>query len=199
MHIDPNILKPLKAAMANEDPRWFTTGKPRIVNHPADKGGLTVGGITAVNWGDWKGLGRAANREELAEITVEQALEFYYARYVVLPCFDQIPDQKLRGLCVDWSFTSWSDDPWRAVQKALKRRGLYTGRIDGVFGRNTRAGLLAVRDWPALYREVWVERDKFYLALAMNDPAVVAFLSTHPKSQLHNLAGWLNRNREYAL
>lgn len=198
MYLDPNIDKALRDAMAHEDPRWFTTGRPRIVDDPADRGGLTCGGITAKRWGQYRKLGRAATREELAGITVEQGLEFYYHAYVIEPRFDQLPDQKLRALCIDWCFTSWLA-PWKAVQRALKRRSLYAGKIDGICGAGTLAGLMAVRDWRALYTEVWKDRDAFYVDLALNDPDVQAFLKAHPKTQLRNLAGWLARNREYAL
>jgi lysozyme family protein len=199
MYIDPIIQQPLRDAMRHEDPRWFTTGKPRIVDHPADRGTLTCGGITAKNWGHHKRLGRPATRAELAAITIEQALEFYYTRYVLGPRFDRIPDQKLRALCIDWSFTSWSDDPWKAVQKALRDQGYNPGPIDGAFGPKTNAALLACRDQRELYRNVFKQRVVFYVSLALNDRKVQGFMAANPDVQLWNVLGWLNRSLEYSL
>ena len=196
-YIDPLIQAPLRAAMVNEDPRWFTTG-PRLVDHPADRGGLTYGGITAKSWGAYRGLGRPATATELQAITAEQAMAFYYREYVLAPKFDWLPDQRLRALCIDWSFTSWHDDPWRAVQSSLKASGHYAGALDGIPGPATRAALLRA-DQRALYRDVFNARIRFYLGLALGERKMRRVLEADPSLQAHNLRGWINRVLEYAL
>lgn len=190
MFIDPNIETILRASLHREG--WPAPARART----ADKGGLTRGGITAKNWGDYKHLGRPATAEELNAITEEQALEFYFQRYVELPHFDQVLDQKLRALLVDWAFTSWYDDPTKALQRSLATRGLYHGAIDGALGPMTISALRADRDPRRLYQDVSNDRVRFYVALALSDDGVEAFMAAHPESQLHNLKGWLNRALE---
>lgn len=164
--------------------------------HPADKGGWTRGGITAKNWGAYRRLGRPATPSELNAITELDALDFYYERYVRLPGLESVPDDSLRALLVDWTFTSWSDDPIKALQQSLAARLLYDGPIDGVLGPKTKAALLMDRAPRQTYREVLAARIRFYLGLAFDDQ-VDAFLESHPTSQLQNARGWVNRCLEF--
>jgi lysozyme family protein len=162
----------------------------------SDRGGLTRGGITAESWGDYKQLGRPATAAELDAITEDQALEFYYARYVALPKFEIVLDQRLRALLIDWSFTSWSDDPIEALQHSLARRGLYTGAIDGSIGPKTTAALLSDREPRVTFRDVFNARIAFYLDQAF-DKSARQFLHDTPTTQLHNAKGWVNRCLEF--
>lgn len=185
IHIDPNIEKVLRDGMERE-------GWPRPAqHHPADKGGLTRGGITAGAWGRHKKLGRPAMKEELDAITDPEALEFWFLEFVVAPGLDQVTDQRLRALLVDWYFTSWND-PMRALQRSLQKRGLYDGPIDGVLGPKTKAGLFADRDPRRTYRDVLAARFQHYIRCAFDDE-VKDFLLEHPQTQLIFLRGWLNR------
>jgi lysozyme family protein len=186
VYLDPQIERILRDGLRREG--W--PARAKVV--PSDRGGLTRGGITAENWGDFKQLGRPATAAELDAITETEALQFYYQRYVALPRFDQVLDQKLRALLIDWAFTSWYDDPTKALQEGLARRGLYGGRIDGELGPKTIVALQADRDPRQLYRDVFAARLRFYTDVAF-DTDVDAFLDRYPKSQLHNLKGWQNR------
>lgn len=186
MYIDPGIERVLRDGLRREG--WPAPARAQA----ADRGGLTRGGITAENWGAFRHLGRPASAAELDAITEPGALEFYYQRYVVLPHFDQVLDQRLRALLIDWAFTSWYDDPTKAVQRSLGRRGLYVGAIDGEIGPRTIAALLSERDPKQLYRDVFNARIDFYLHLSF-DEQVESFLTMHPTSQLHNCIGWIRR------
>lgn len=190
MFIDPNIARVLRDGLRREG--WPALARSVV----SDTGGLTRGGITAVNWGDYKHLGRPATADELNAISEPEALEFYFQRYVMLPRFDRVLDQKLRALVIDWAFTSWSDDPIKALQTSLRTRGLYAGALDGVIGPKTIAALQADPDPRQLYRDVFNARVTFYRHVAF-DKDVRAFLGAHPTSQLHNLAGWTNRCLEF--
>lgn len=191
MYIDTQIERILLDGLRRE-------GWPALARAVAsDRGGLTRGGITAENWGDFKHLDRPATADELDAITETEALEFYYQRYVLLPHFDQVLDQRLRALLVDWAFTSWYDDPTKALQYSLASQGLYHGAIDGATGPKTLAALQSVRDPRRLFRDVFNARMVFYRNLALHAPDVQQFLKDHPASQLHNLAGWENRNLEF--
>jgi lysozyme family protein len=191
MYIDPNILRVLCDGLRREG--WPAPARAL----PSDRGGLTRGGITAVNWGAFRRLGRSATKVELDSITETEALEFYYQRYVALPRFDQVLDQRLRALLVDWAFTSWYDDPTESLQRALASRGLYAGPVDGTIGPLTIAALQRDREPRRLYRDVFNDRVRFYVALALAEKETIAFIDARPSCQLRNLSGWLNRALEF--
>lgn len=169
-------------------------GDAKLINQASDKGGLTRGGVTASSWGDYLGLGRPATAAELQAMTEAQAEAFYTRRYL-LP-FESVPDPRLRALMVDWAFTSWLDDPTKALQTSLQKRALYGGAIDGIFGPRTKAALAKDLDRGQTYRDVLTARIVFYRQLAY-DADVRLFLKLHPRTQLHNMAGWLNRCLEF--
>lgn len=190
MYLDPRIEQVLRDGLRRE-------GWPKSARALAsDRGGLTRGGITAGNWGDYRHLGRPATAAELDAITEPEALEFYYQRYVALPRFDQVLDQKLRALLIDWAFTSWSDDPIKAMQASLAARGFDVDTIDGVLGPKTIAAMQADRDPRQLYRDVYNARVRFYTAIAL-DHFAQALIEREPRCQLANLKGWLNRALEF--
>lgn len=186
MYIDPMIENVLKDGLRRE-------GWPgRAQDKPSDRGGLTRGGITSKNWGSYKGWGRPATAAELDAITESDALEFYYERYVKLPGLELVTDQRLRALLIDWAFTSWFDDPIKALQATLKQRGLYDGAVDGKLGPKTKTALFVDRDPRETYRSVLAARIQFYMDIAF-DRETRAFLDSHPSTQLHNCKGWVNR------
>jgi lysozyme family protein len=190
IYLDPNIRTVLDDVLRRE-------GWPKPAeHHPADRGGLTRGGVTARNWGLYKGLGRLATRGELDALTEDDLLAFYYQRYVELPKFDTLTDQKLRALAVDWGVTSGPDDPTKAIQRSLRTRGLYDGAVDGLIGPQTKAALFADRDPRQLYRDVYNARIRHYLDIAF-DAQAKAFLKTNPTSQLAFARGWIFRCLEF--
>lgn len=162
--------------------------------HAADKGGWTRGGITALNAGLFLGLGRPAAPDELNAMTPDQAFAFYEQRY----CrpYLGVPEP-LRTLLTDWAVTSWHDDPTKALQTALVRRGVYAGHIDGVLGPKTRAAIVADSNARQTYRDVYAARMRYMVHVAFDDVQVKEFLKAHPTSQLHFLRGWINRTLEF--
>lgn len=175
-------------------------GKPwafsRARLHAADKGGWTRGGITAASWGRYKKFGRSATPEELNAIGEADARQFYRERYVGPFAFLADP---LKALMVDWAVTSGHDDPAKALQATLKRRGIYDGIIDGVVGPKTRRALIEDPSPRTTYTDVYNARVRFYVNLAMRDPAVLDLLADNPRCQLWNLRGWVNRALEFSL
>lgn len=161
-------------------------------NHPADHGGWTRGGATALNWGNWRGLERPATEAELNAITEADLRAFYWAKYV--RPYETVPDP-LRAILVDWAITSWHDDPTKALQIALRRQGTYLGEIDGIFGPKTREALLQARDQEHMYRDVFKARIQFYVATAIRDPRIPSDIRAH--TNLAFVLGWINRTLEF--
>lgn len=192
-HIDPNIARVLREAMVREG---WRNGQAALIDHPADRGSLTRGGVTAKTWGAYKRLGRSATAAELLAITEGEALQFYFTEFVLAPRLDLVLDQQLRALLVDWGFTSGPATPIKALQASFKSRGIYTGSLDGKIGPQTKAAIFADREPRTAFCDVYNARVVFYTRLAF-DSQVQRFLQTNPTSQLHNLRGWLARTLEF--
>jgi lysozyme family protein len=180
----PRIEAILRAGLRREG--WPAPARAQA----ADRGGLTRGGITAANWGSYKKLGRSASRVELDAITESEALAFYNQRYVIGSGFEKVENEKLQELLIDWAFTSWYDDPTRALQRCLQQCGLYNGVVDGVFGPRTLIALQCCESQATLYYGVLAARIDFYLSLGF-DRQTREYLDTHPTSLLHFVRGWV--------
>ncbi len=180
--------------LRRELPAGVTWAESKARLHPADRGGLTRGGITSASWGTYAQLGRPATRAELNAITEPQARQFYRQRHVAP--FDTYPDP-LRVLLVDFGVMSSHRAVFRALQKALRDQGLYRGQIDGRIGPQSRAAIKAPQlDHRQLYNDTLNYRQQYYITLAF-DRQARAFLKSHPTSQLAFLRGWLARCWEF--
>lgn len=139
-----------------------------LVNHPADRGGVTKYGISQ----------RAHPQLDIAAITEADARELYRAYW--LPLFDRITDQvkanKVFDLCVNLGPTGGVT----LLQRALRlEHG--TVDVDGVFGAQT---LMAVNLMPIrqFLRTVRSRQVLHYVDLVLNDVTQRAFLD-----------GWIRR------
>ena len=151
-----------------------------FVDHPADRGGPTIYGITLAALGDWRGT--PVDRLEVALLGVDEARAIYRDRYLVRPGFAAIVDPGLREFVFDFAVNSGPAAAARALQTALRDMGLYAGAIDGGFGPKSQAALAACGNIPELYYRTKCERYELYLRFVGRDPAQAAFA-----------AGWSNR------
>lgn len=149
------------------------------VNHSADRGGPTRFGITAATLGEWRALGRAATREEVAALTEVEARAIYRERYITAPGFESITHSALLALLVDAGVHS---GPRRAV---LWLQTALDVAADGVLGPKTRMALAAA-DQDVLYDKVLGQRLRHMGRLITSDPRQAAFA-----------AGWMNRLAEF--
>lgn len=113
--------------------------------NPADKGGPTKYGITAETLGNWRGLNRPASREEVWNLTEDEARAIYTARYILQPGFtpENIPFEPLRVQLIDFGVNSGPERAVRWLQRCLRRPA--TGKLDD----DTRIVLLTLNDWSA--------------------------------------------------
>lgn len=175
--------------------RW-----PAVTDTPSDRGGLTKGGVTYTNYNAWRmNHGeRPLTREEFVGITEGEARAFFEDEF----CrpFGFIGDEGIFVLLADWAINAGVDDPAKALQLELRRRDLYRGAIDGIPGPATRAAWLMVRTDLVACTDIELalvkDRIRFHIERAF-DAEVREFIRSHPRTQLRNLRGWLNRTMEF--
>lgn len=154
-----------------------------FVDHPADRGGPTIYGITLATLGEWRGAPVA--RLDIALLGVDEARAIYRDRYLVRPGFDAVADPDLRELVFDFAVNSGPAAAARALQTALRDMGLYAGAIDGGFGPKSQAALAACANIPELYYRTKCERYELYLRFIGRDSRQAVFAT-----------GWSNRMDE---
>ena len=143
-----------------------------LVDHPADRGGLTKYGLSQ----------RAHPDLDIAAITEAEARARYRQQYWH-PLFDRITDQvkanKVFDLCVNLGPKGGITLVQRAINDERGSRGHVD--VDGQFGAQT---LMAVNLMPVrqFLRAVRARQVRHYVDLAMKDASQVAFLD-----------GWIRR------
>ena len=174
-------------------------GWPKVTDHPADKGGLTRGGVTFTSYNRWlASRGRPTlTAAQFIEITESEAREFFAEAFA--GPFRFVDDEPIFAMLADWSVNAGPDDPARALQVALKARGHYTGAIDGVAGPMTRAGWAAlVPDCDGRARLLYdlvVARVEFHFDRGF-DVDTRRFVKATATTQLVFLRGWTLRALE---
>lgn len=156
---------------------------PTYSDRPADRGGPTKGGITLATLSAERG--RKVSVAELQALTELEARAIYRRRYI--HPWEWVPDDDLFAVLVDYAVTSGHDDPTMALQLACRIP------VDGVLGSQTRAAVLAHPDLRTLRTSVIGFRVRHMANLAINEPDMQAFIRSHPRAQIRNLRGWLNR------
>lgn len=125
-----------------------------FVDHPADRGGATNFGITIGTLSDWR---RApVSRDDVAQLTREEAALIYERMYFTASGFDAIEDGPLLEFMFDWAVHAGNRVPTRALQVAIG------STPDGAMGPATKAALAAVSNIEALY---W--RLKYHRAISL--------------------------------
>jgi lysozyme family protein len=149
-----------------------------FTNDPADHGGPTNFGITAAEYGRWKGFNRNATAQEVQAMTVVEARAIYKEWYITKPGFDVIQSGKLRLILIDCGVLHGTGRAARWLQQSL---GVVA---DGVIGPKTRDTLsgLAVNDQDLLAKKVLGYRFQSFADIVVKD-----------NTQLRFLRGWVSR------
>jgi len=164
-------------------------GWPEFIDHPADRGGPTKGGITLESWGDYSG-DPTASIEVLKVIREGQARVFYHYRYVTGPRFYRIANQRLLGLVVD---AAVHHGPRRAA-KWLQRAA--NVKQDGDVGDITIAAVNS-SDPQKLYLLIIAFRIKLFGRLIGRDPELARAQRAGFNLQARWAGGWNNRVAEF--
>lgn len=145
-----------------------------FVNHPSDRGGATKYGITIGALRDWR---RApVSREDVANLTEDEARKIYRSKYFSSTGFDNIPNPTLLEFMFDFAVHSGPAAATRALQRAIGAKD------DGVMGPVSLAALAKVTNWGMLFYRVKCERYELLLRFTGADHAQADFA-----------VGWSNR------
>ena len=143
-----------------------------FVNDPDDAGGATNKGVTIATFR--KFYGESATIEQLKRITDEQWLHIFKVGYWDKFRADDIKDQSIANMCVDWLYNSGI----AAIKRVQKIVGV---EDDGVVGSKTITAINARKASPLFY-QIRAARIAFVETIAKNKP-----------SQRKFLQGWKNR------
>jgi len=126
-----------------------------FVDHPSDPGGVTNRGITMASWAAY--LGRETSRDEMKELSKEQAIKFYKSEYWDRRRVEEF-EPGLRHIWFDMSVNHGSKNAGKILQQSVNtKQGSDALDVDGLIGPNTmgRIGILELRD-------ILVERFMFF-------------------------------------
>ena len=142
-----------------------------FVNHPADEGGITNCGVTLATFR--AAFGKDKTADDLKNMTDKQWKQIMKVYWDSCKA-DQINNQSVANLVVDWSINSGVSGR-KGTQTALK---LYA---DGIFGPKTLAALNA-EPAKCVFCKILEARKEFYKKLVERKPSQMVFYK-----------GWLNR------
>lgn len=144
-----------------------------FVDDPLDRGGATNKGITIGTFRNF--YGQDATVEQLKNITNEQWLHIFKCGYWDKWKADDIDNQSIANIVVDWAWASGTVTSIKQVQKIL---GV---AVDGIVGNNTLTAINTAgqRD---LFDRIHGKRIEFIENIVKRDPSQARFLK-----------GWKNR------
>lgn len=147
-----------------------------FVEHSADKGGATKYGITIKTLEEYRGKVQA--REDVFNLSQEEAYKIYADNYIIRPKFYLIKDERLRELVIDTGVHSGIKRAVLWLQEAAKVKA------DGIIGKVT---LNKVNKNPLdVYFNFLALRIKFLGRLITKDISQAVFAE-----------GWFNRISEF--
>lgn len=146
-------------------------------NHPDDKGGPTMFGITQATLSEWRG--HPCTADDVKRLSEREAREIYREQYIVRPGFLGIENEAVRTLTVDCAVNHGVKEAVLLLQRAAR------AFTDGLFGPNTRE---AVNRMTAgvLYRRLCSQRVRLYGQIITKNPTQSVFA-----------AGWANRVADF--
>lgn len=143
-----------------------------FVNDPYDRGGATNKGVTI---GTFQSFYPGKTVDDLKRITDEQWLTIFKSGYWNPWQADQIKNQAIANILVDWAWASGARTAIRKVQELL---GV---AADGLVGNETLSAING-QDAEELFDRIKVARYDFVDAIVKRDPSQKRFIN-----------GWKNR------
>lgn len=146
-------------------------------DHPDDKGGATMDGVTLRVFREHYGQSRTA--DDLKAITPEQWRHIMKTGYWDRCSADRISSQSVAEITADWCVNSGPV----AIRKVQE---LVDVRPDGIAGAQTIAGINA-RNPRELFDRIKSARRQFYTAIVRRNPRQRVFMP-----------GWMNRLEQFS-
>lgn len=143
-----------------------------FVNDPNDAGGATMKGVTLATYRKFYGADKTV--DDLKRITDEEWYHIFRTGYWDRFRGDDILDQAVANICVDWLYNSGI----AAIKRVQK---IVSVEDDGMVGDVTIAAINA-REPRQLFEQIKAARTAFVETIARNNP-----------SQRKFLQGWKNR------
>lgn len=143
-----------------------------FVNDPFDRGGATNKGVTI---GTFQSFYPGKTVDDLKRITDDQWLTIFKSGYWNPWQADQIKNQAVANIVVDWAWASGARTAIRKVQELL---GV---SVDGLVGNETLSAING-QDAEELFDRIKVARYDFVDAIVKRDPSQKRFIN-----------GWKNR------
>lgn len=148
------------------------------VNNPNDKGGPTNKGVTLNTYRSV--YGRAKTINDLKYMTGNEWRHIFKSLYWDKCKADDITDQSIANILVDWAYNSGPLIPIKHLQRILGVKD------DGIIGPKTMQ-VLNNRSPLPLFGALKQDRIAFYKAIVAKNPSQKVFLN-----------GWLNRVNHFA-
>ena len=150
-------------------------------NHPADRGGSTMMGVTIGTYSRW--LGRRASEEELRKIEPATVKAIYKEWYFDVNRLDEIKSFAIACAIYDIGVVCGIRTSARLAQRALRNLGQEFIVIDGIIGRATLRSLNNVSE-SEFINEFKLLVDAHFKSIVERNPSQQVFLR-----------GWLNRSK----
>ncbi|MET4699003.1 lysozyme family protein [Constrictibacter sp. MBR-5] len=163
-------------------------------DNPKDKGnwlrGKLVGtkyGITGATLASW--LGRSVTKDDVKNLTEEEAREIYEIRYLTGPRIHTLPNPP-QTLILDMAVNHGQKTAIMMLQRVLNKAGFGPVDTDGIMGPQTRNATIKAQSEMGNYLQnaIVEERINLYKAIVRNDA-----------SQRTYIRGWLNRAESFRL
>ena len=148
-----------------------------FVNDPDDSGGATNKGVTIGTFRQFYGKDKTI--EDLKNITDEQWLTIFKNGYWNPWKADNINNQSIANICVDWAWASGTKTSIKQVQKILNVS------IDGIVGPKTLAAINESNQ-KELFDKIYNARIEFINNIVKRKPSQKKFLK-----------GWTNRINDF--
>ena len=146
-------------------------------NHKNDKGGCTMKGVTIGTYRQFYGQSKTCG--DLKNITDKQWLEIFENGYWNPLLGDDLKNQSVANIIVDWGWMSGIKTAAKKIQKIVGVKD------DGIFGPKTLQAINS-KDQETLFNDIYKEREQYYYSICESNPDQSVFLS-----------GWLNRLADY--
>ena len=148
-----------------------------FANHPSDPGGATNSGVTLSTFRSVYGKNKTV--QDLKNMTMEQWEYIFKTRFWDRWCADEIDNQSIANLLVDWL--------WASGVYGIKYPQEVLGvKTDGIIGLKTLAAINYYPNKKELFEKLWNRRKKHFEDIVRNRPQSKVFLK-----------GWLRRLSDF--